>query len=256
METNSPIYWADGEDAAMQQAVALAQANFKYFWREQYWENRRIIPALAMSAVKIMFSGSNENGEEIVEHMWIGDVWFDGETLYGSLMNDPHDLPNLTAGDAVAVPLAQLSDWLFVCDDQTYGGYTIHAIRAMLDDEERAEHDAAWGLNFGDFHHIQVAYDADNVPENLLEHPMSRNMRERMVQELSQQPHYAQDADENGYTMLHHSAIAGNLNEIQVLHQAGANLNACTQSGKTALDFARIMGWQHLIEYLQAHDAQ
>ena len=29
------------------------------------------------------------NGEEVGEHMWVNDVEFDGETIYGTLVNEP-----------------------------------------------------------------------------------------------------------------------------------------------------------------------
>lgn len=253
--SDSPIFWRSGEDAAIQQAITLARQTFKYFWREIYWENRRIVPALSLAAVKIIWAEQNENEEEMVEHLWLNDIYFDGINIYGKLINQPHALQNIQAGDNLSITLEQLSDWLFVCQDKTYGGFTIQAIRHSMNEAERQEHDAAWGLNFGDSQHIAIAYEADIAPENLIEHPMSRNMREKLAQELQKQPQYAQQSDEQGYTLLHHSAIAGNLTEIEALIAAGANPQAQTATGKTALDFAKQMGWEHIVEYLHLQES-
>lgn len=43
-EENEPVFYADGEDAAMLEAFKRARESFRYFWRELYWENHRIIP--------------------------------------------------------------------------------------------------------------------------------------------------------------------------------------------------------------------
>ncbi|WP_349304296.1 ankyrin repeat domain-containing protein [Campylobacter curvus] len=58
-------------------------------------------------------------------------------------------------------------------------------------------------------------------------------------------------ADENGYTLLHKEAIAGNLTTIKILLQNFADKNAQTDDGKTALEFASIMGWEHIVKELK-----
>lgn len=172
--TDSPIFYAENSDPAMHRAIQSARHNFKYFWREIVWDNRRIVPALEICAAKIEFS-ENINGEEVSEHMWATDLFFDGTTLYGTLVNDPERLTQLHSGDNIAVPLSQLSDWLFVCDGVAHGGFTIQALRAQMSEAERQEHDAAWGINFGDTNQIWLVQGQETQPENLIEHPMCRN---------------------------------------------------------------------------------
>lgn len=36
-----------------------------------------------------------------------------------------------------------------------------------MSDKERADHDAAWGLKFGDYNDILMAYQQKQHPENL-----------------------------------------------------------------------------------------
>nr|WP_249291663.1 ankyrin repeat domain-containing protein [Campylobacter curvus] len=51
--------------------------------------------------------------------------------------------------------------------------------------------------------------------------------------------------------MLHKEAIAGNLTTIKILLQNFADKNAQTDDGKTALEFASIMGWEHIVKELK-----
>jgi len=112
MENNSFIF-TDGRDPKMIEAYKKAQETFKYFWREQSWEYRRIIPGLNLACVKASFSEVNSDGEKIVEHMWMNDINFDGDTVSGYLINEPNDLTTIQPGDYFEIPLNEISDWLF-----------------------------------------------------------------------------------------------------------------------------------------------
>ncbi|MBS7254733.1 DUF2314 domain-containing protein [Flavobacterium branchiicola] len=247
---NTTIFYADGENPKMIEAYKKAQETFKYFWRELSWEYRRIIPALDVACVKLAFTQEIDN-ETIVEHMWINDINFDGENIYGILINDPGSLTNVNNGDEVAIPINQISDWLFATKGITYGGFTIQAMRSEMSDEEREAHDEAWGLDFGDFNDIQIVYEQSENPENLIEHPMSKNMKESLIEFLKNNPAEVTGQDDLGYTFLHREAIAGNRTSVEVILQSGADIKAKTKSGKTALDFAKNLNWDHLFPLLQ-----
>lgn len=249
--TDKRIYYAKGDAPEMIAAFEKARNTFKYFWRELNWESRRIIPALDLACVKIAFIQETGEDEPAVEHMWINDVYFDGDYVSGTLINDPDTLTNVNNGDAVRVELDQVSDWLFSSQGKTYGGFTIHQLRSGMSEKERQEHDDAWGLDFGDFNKIQVVYDQEAHPENLIEHPMSINMKDSFTQFLQQYPQEITFADEDGYTLLHKETIAGNKTSVEILLQNQADATRKTNSGKTALDFAQQLGWEHLIPVLQ-----
>ena len=97
---------------------------------------------------------------------------------------------------------------------------------------------------------VSTCYWHSQHPENLTEHPMSKNMKEKLMEFLSQHPGEVTHRDERGYTMLHREAIAGNKTSVEVLLQAGADIDAKTVDGFTARDFAQKMGWEHLISAL------
>lgn len=246
---NTPIFFADGESQNMINAFEKAQETFKYFWRELSWEYRRIIPALDVACVKLAFTQDIE-GETIVEHMWINEINFDGEKIKGILVNDPNDLTNVSNGDYVEIPINQISDWLFATQDKTYGGFTIQAMRSEMTETERQEHDDAWGLDFGDYNDILVAYEQKEKPENLTEHPMSINMKDSLANFIKENPNELNGEDEFGYAFLHREAIAGNSTIVKVLLDLGADKDAKTNANKTARDFAESLKWEHLLPLL------
>ena len=249
---NNKVFFASDEDPKMIRAFQKAQQTFKYFWRELSWEYSRIVPALDVAYVKVAFSQEVEDSEEpMIEHMWISEIDFDGENIRGVLINDPNRLTNVQNGDNIEIPLEQLSDWLFATREKTYGGFTIQVMRAEMTKRDRAGHDEAWGLDFGDYNDVLVVYQQKEHPENLIEHPMSRNSKEKMVTFLQQNPDQLTSIDKAGYTLLHKETIAGNQSSIECLVNAGADVHAKTNAGKTALDFARQLQWDHIIPYLE-----
>ena len=255
---NKEIFWIDGENPKMIEAFKNAQDTFKYFWRELSWEQRRIVPALALACVKIAFT----QDEKEVEHMWINEVTFDGNNVTGILLNEPDKLTNVSCGDFVNIPLNQITDWLFAIspnsktDSSTsrpkvYGGFTIQAIRSEMTAQERKEHDDAWGLDFGDYNEVLLVYKQKEHPENLIEHPMSKNAGEKLIDFLTKCPNEITKADEHGFTLLHREAIAGNLTSVEVLLSMGVDKNAKTNRGETALDLVKKVNWQHIIPVLE-----
>ncbi len=248
---SAKIFYASGEDQNMINAFLKAQQTFKFFWRELSWEYRRIIPALDLAYVKIAFSETPKGATEtIVEHMWIDEIHFDGENITGLLLNEPNELTNIEEDAKVNVPLQQISDWLFVSEDKTYGGFTIQAMRAEMNTKEREAHDNAWGLNFGNYDDILVVRDEKTKPENLIEHPMSTNMGDSLLEYIKENPNELNSKDDNGNTLLHRETIAGNKTSVEVLTKAGALVKEKNNYGKTALDYARMLDWAAIIPLL------
>ena len=244
-----PIYFASNEEDYMQRAFEQARESFRYFWCELYWERHRVVPGLDFAMVKICFLDVVD-GEEVGEHMWINDIDFDGETISGTLVNEPDAVQNVKNGDRVNAKIDEMSDWMFAAGGRVYGGFSVQAMRSRMQKGELKEHDKAWGLDFGDFNDILVVYEQKEHPENLIEHPMCKNMREKFEQYVKENPSILTDADELGFTQLHYEALAGNLTLINVLLSNGADKNARTKSGKRAIDFAENLGWKDIVKAL------
>jgi len=94
-------------------------------------------------------------------------------------------------------------------------------------------------------------YEQKEHPENLIEHPMCKNVREKFEQYVKENQSILTDADELGFTQLHHEALAGNLALVNVLLANGADKNARTKSGKTAADLAKHLGWSEIAKVLR-----
>lgn len=237
----SAVHWFDGNSPDIERAMAGARSTFRDFWRELSWERRRIIPAYSMCVVKAMFEEAGK-----VEHMFVDELDFDGTTIFGVLMNEPHGLTGIHQGDRVQVAFAErVSDWMLVtADDRVFGAFTVQVMRASMAERERAEHDAAWGLDFGDAGSVRLLREP-GTPE--VDHPMALNMVSSLDEYLDQDPSALEHVDALGLTMLHRESLAGNAPIVQGLLARGANRNARTRGGATALELARSLDWQRVI---------
>ena len=249
IDQNNPVF--KNESAEMLQAFQHAQDNFKYFWREMYWEYRRIIPAFDIAYVKIAFSQQTADPENpLVEFMWINEVEFDGENITGILLNEPYEIDNVEAGQQVMIPFDNLVDWMFVSMDEVYGAFSIQEYRKTLNPQQCQDYDHAWNINFADPEQIYVVHGQKLHPEYLIEHPMSNNLKDKIEEHLRNAPELLTELDDAGNSFLHREAIAGNASNIEIALRLGAQADLKNKLGKTALDYAVQMNWPHLLPIL------
>jgi uncharacterized protein YegJ (DUF2314 family) len=244
---DSPVYWAEGDDEEMAAATRRAKETFKYFWRELSWEQRRIVPALDLAAVKAAFSDDEDDPDAPVEHMWVNELTFDGQVMVGALVNQPNQLTSVTQGDPVPLDPEQLEDWMVAIDGKVYGAFTVHVLRARMSAEERAQHDEAWGLDFGDPATPRIVRGDDLDAE----HPMSDNMAPSLDEQLQKDRSLLTAPDEDGLTLLHHLALAGSEACVRVALAHGADRNVRSASNATPLDLAKLLGWPKVVALLQ-----
>jgi uncharacterized protein YegJ (DUF2314 family) len=76
-----------------------------------------------------------------VEHLWIGDLSYDGQNFHGRINNRPVDVHNVRLGQPVTVSPREVSDWMFVKNGKLMGGYTTRVLYARLSPQDRAEFD-------------------------------------------------------------------------------------------------------------------
>ena len=280
---SEPVYFFEGGDPTMAQASASAQATFMYFWRELAWEARRIIPALEVAAVKASFSEEGRvpptDDDPSVEHMWLGQVDFDGRRIHGVLLNDPNWLSSVRSGEAVELPVEELGDWMYAQGGRVYGAFTVNLMRSQMSPKERRGHDTAWGLEFGDPARIEVVPNPHApapkkkaggflgglmgkggdappepppgpAPDPNAEHPMSVNMAPKLAEQLARDPSMARARDDRGWTLLHHQALAGSAATVRVLLEHGADRDAKTGHGMTARELAESLGWEKVVALL------
>jgi uncharacterized protein len=266
----SKVFMFDGDDPEMEQAKREARRTFGYFWRELAWERRRIVPALDMAAVKAPFVDGPPSPQQAdhpqVEEMWLSEVDFDGQAVSGELLNSPNWLKSVTQGDQVRVPGGKISDWMYVIEGQVYGAHTVQVLRSRMGRGERAEHDQAWGLDFGDPSKVRllpVAKAGGGVLKGWFskrehdtaalegDHPMSINMAPSLREQIAKDPSFITSKDERGWTILHHLALAGSLACVKVVLEAGADAKAKTAKGFTAAQLAKVLGWNEVVALLE-----
>jgi uncharacterized protein YegJ (DUF2314 family) len=261
----SKVFMSDDNDPEMQRAYQKARANFRYFWREVAWERRRIVPALGLACVKAPFTdgtqGTRRNDTPQVEHMWLAEVDFDGQIVSGVLLNAPNWLRTVKEGDAVSIPLDEISDWMYAISGEVFGAYTVNLLRSRMGRRERQEHDSAWGLDFGDPAKIRVAPEPGKGggllkrwfgkrPADTGEHPMSVAMASSLKEQLAKDPSQVTATDDRGWTFLHQEALAGSAATVKVLLEAGADPNAVTDHGMTPMQLAECLGWDQVVALL------
>ena len=272
MSDQKNVFMFDASDPAMTEASKRAQDTFGHFWRELSWEFRRIVPGLDLACVKVAFTdGDTQRDGPRHEHMWVSDVLFDGKNICGTLMNSPNWLSNVKEGDSITTTVPELGDWMFAIHGRVYGAFTVNLLRSRMSRAERQSHDDAWGLDFGDPDTIELVYEGPKEKKSLwgrmfgskqepadesgmsplVEHPMSINMGDNLREQLKSSPEILHQCDERGWTLLHTESLAGNLTSVKVLIEQGADLSLKTNDGATALDLAGILGWNHVIEFLQ-----
>jgi hypothetical protein len=201
--------------------------------------------------------------------MWRGDIDFDGELVSGTALNTPNWLKSVRAGDSVRIPLAAINDWMYVLMGKVYGAHTVNLLRSRMEPRERKEHDRAWGQNFGDPTEVRIVpppkpkgglfsslFRRPTTVTEIGEHPMSENMAPEFDEQLTQDPSVLNWEDKNGWTQLHHLALAGSAACVKVFLDHGANPNAKTKKGKTPLQLARSLGWEKVEVLLQSRGAK
>jgi uncharacterized protein YegJ (DUF2314 family) len=246
-DPSHPAFLADNSDPEMQRAYEQARCTFRYFWREVAWDRRRIVPALALAGVKAPFTDGERrgrtDGKPTVEHMWLSDVDFDGRLVIGKLINSPRWLKTIKEGDSARFTLGELSDWLFSFSGVAYGGFTVNLLRSRMTARERREHDAAWGLDFGDPASVRFVREEQHQA-------LSKDMVLSLKDQLAKNPSLLSSRGHFGWTNLHHDASTGNAACVQVLLEAGADPNALTDHGVTALQLATVLGWDAVVALL------
>lgn len=122
-----PIVPVEADDAKMNAAKAEAQATVGQWLKVV--DNPP--PGTRYIAFKFPLEGW--------EHIWVGNVRRDGDDLVGTLDNDPH-AEGWALGDAVRVPISDISDWTYVdASGYTHGHRTTRVLFDSLPPEVVAQ---------------------------------------------------------------------------------------------------------------------
>ncbi len=125
-------------DKAMQRAVAHARGSFGFFLAAL----RAKKPGDRSFEIKTAFSDDRH-----VEHLWVGNLRFDGQNFQGQIDNAPHDIDSVHLGQSVTIAPRKATDWMFVKNGKLFGGYTTRVLYARLSHRDRARFDKEADFN-------------------------------------------------------------------------------------------------------------
>ena len=131
--SDATLFHNPSQDPEMDQAQPRHAGHF--VWRELAWEQRPIVLARELAAVKATFHDPPElqaqtSDDLACEHLWIVDFDFDGRRVEGTLSHAPYSFTSISEGDHVTAMGKQICDWIHVIANDVNGGYTIGLLRA------------------------------------------------------------------------------------------------------------------------------
>ena len=132
------IYSVESEDEEMNKAIINAQKTYNDFLNA--FKN----PDSLMSdfAVKMKFDYGSSSGE----HMWLGDLHFKSEKLFGILNNDPVEIKTVKLGDTLGIIQDKISDWMYLKNNKLVGGHTIKVLYNKMSPDEKKEREKQLGF--------------------------------------------------------------------------------------------------------------
>ena len=238
---SSPVTYHKKDDPEMLRANGEARKTFRYFWREVSWDFNRIVPGVELACVKLAFSDDPSDPDSRVEHMWVGDIDFDGERIRGVLVNSPNWLSSFKEGDSIECSPDEIGDWMCVVGGKVYGAYTVQVTRGRMDDSERSAYDAQWGLEFPPPDEVLVP--SENAKFGAV-------IASKLKEHFNENPDTVHSPDDSGRTLLHLSALYGRKQSVKVLLEHGVDVARRCSRGWKAIDYAQALGWSEIAEML------
>jgi uncharacterized protein YegJ (DUF2314 family) len=110
------------DDSEMNEAISAAQQSLNHFW--SIYDNPKSGEEEFALKVKIEDKLGN------VEHFWTVDIKKEDGKILGVIDNDPVYVKTVEYGQEIEIPEKDISDWTYIKDNKTYGGFTI---RVLLD---------------------------------------------------------------------------------------------------------------------------
>ena len=119
------------DDAEMNAAITRARSSVSRFTAAFASKD----PGLSFFSVKKPYA-QRSGGKE---HIWIDVTEIAGDTIRGTIADDPLDIAGMRFGDAVELTVEEITDWMYVnAAREVVGGYTIRVLVHRSTPEELA----------------------------------------------------------------------------------------------------------------------
>ncbi|MBY0562748.1 MAG: DUF2314 domain-containing protein [Hyphomonadaceae bacterium] len=126
------VWGYSDQDAQMNAAIEQARAHYPMFIAELHGA-----PPSSFGAFGVKVGLTQSSGGQ--EHIWVGNLRFEGEDLVGELLNEPVGLPGMRRGSRVVVRDGDVSDWSIDTPQGQYGSFTTRVMLPSLDPELAAQ---------------------------------------------------------------------------------------------------------------------
>jgi uncharacterized protein YegJ (DUF2314 family) len=118
-----PIIQVSDDDPLMQAAVAQARAEWPKF-----------VAAYEACAGTTFAVKAPLCHEDNTEYIWIEVTGLEGESVHGTIANEPGNLGSLKFGSIVSIPVATLNDWCYMDPEgNLVGGFTVEAVQKAME---------------------------------------------------------------------------------------------------------------------------
>ncbi len=107
------------DDAEMNAAIARARTSLPQFW--EVFGN----PGHGEKDFSLKVKITDKHGSE---HFWLTDIERKDGQLHGIVNNDPDIVKNVKLGQLIAIPEADISDWMYMRDGKMVGNYTLRVL--------------------------------------------------------------------------------------------------------------------------------
>jgi uncharacterized protein YegJ (DUF2314 family) len=121
--SDDPVVSVRAKDSEMNAAISTAQESITNFMA--------VFANPQTNQHYFLIKGKFTAGD-VVEHIWVADLRYEGSVFHGVIANEPERIPGLKFKQPVDLQLGQISDWMFVQDGKLVGGYTSRVLQKRL----------------------------------------------------------------------------------------------------------------------------
>jgi len=118
------------DNAEMNAAIAKARSTLPHFW-QIFGQRER---GESQFSLKVRITDNKGT-----EHFWATDVERRDGKIWGTINNDPNIVASVKLGDRIAIPEADISDWLYMRDGKMVGNETLKPLFKKMSAAEVAQ---------------------------------------------------------------------------------------------------------------------
>ncbi|MEJ0089851.1 MAG: DUF2314 domain-containing protein [Limisphaerales bacterium] len=115
------------DDPEMLAAIAKARDTLPQFW--QVLDK----PEHGESEFALKVKITDKRG---TEHFWATDIRRQDGKIMGTINNDPEVVASVKLGDKIQIPEADISDWLYMCNEKMVGNETLRPLLKKMPSDE------------------------------------------------------------------------------------------------------------------------